>query len=263
MAPELIEVASADGTVVGVERLGSGPALVVVHGGTADRSRWAAVRDALAESYTVYLVDRRGRGASLSEAAGDYALEREVEDIRAVLDLIGGAAYYLGHSYGALVGLGVLESDARVTKAFLYEPPFDTGGFHVWPPGFVERYAELIDGGRRDEALDVFYRDVLGIDPEPLHTLPVWQARKVAAHTLVREIAVAEAYELDLAALAKVAVPTLVLTGSASPPVFGAAARLTADALPDSTLIVAEGHGHAMIDADPGAFVGLVSDFLR
>jgi pimeloyl-ACP methyl ester carboxylesterase len=63
--------------------------------------------------------------------------------------------------------------------------------------------------------------------------------------------------------LAQVAVPTLVLTGSVSPPVLGAAARLTADALPDSKLVVAEGHGHAMIDADPDAFVGLLRDFLR
>jgi pimeloyl-ACP methyl ester carboxylesterase len=258
----MIEVLSADGTVLGVERFGSGPDLVVVHGSTADRSRWAAVRDVLAEYYTVYLVDRRGRGASLNEVAGDYALEREVEDIRAVLDLIGDDAYYLGHSYGALVGVGVLASNARVTKAFLYEPPLDAGGFHVWPPGFVERYEELIDAGRPDDALDLFYREVLAMDPEPLRGLPIWQARKVAAHTLVREAKVAMTFQLDLGALENVVVPTLVLTGSASPPVFGAAARQVADALPDSKLIVAEGHGHAMIDADPVAFVELVTDFL-
>lgn len=262
MTPELMYVTSADGTVLGVERFGSGPALVVVHGSTANRSRWAAVRDSLADSYTVYAVDRRGRGSSLEEAAGAYAIGREVEDIGAVLDLIGGAAYYLGHSYGALVGIGVLESGAPVAKALLYEPPFDAGGFHVMPPGFIERYAELIDAERRDDALDLFYREVLAIDPEPLHALPIWQDRRLAAHTLVREVDVASAYELDLAALAKVSVPTLVLTGSASPPVFGAAAQLTADALPHSKLLVAQGHSHAMIDADPAAFVGVVSAFL-
>ena len=87
----------------------------------------------------------------------------------------------------ALVGIGVLQSDARVAKAFLYEPPFDAGGYHVWPPGFIERYAELVDAGRREDALDAFYPDVLAMDPEPLHSLPVWEARKLAAHTLVRE----------------------------------------------------------------------------
>ncbi len=111
---EAMSVTSDDGTVIGVERFGTGPALVVVHGSTADRSRWAPVRDALGESYTVYAMDRRGRGSSLDEAA-DYALDREVEDVRAVLDLVGGPAYYLGHSYGALVGIQVLASGARVT----------------------------------------------------------------------------------------------------------------------------------------------------
>lgn len=262
MESELLEVVSADGTILGVEHLGRGPALVAVHGGTADRSRWAPVREALGGHYSLYLVDRRGRGASLREAEGGYTLQREVEDVQAVIDLIGGPVLYLGHSYGALIGIEVLRSDARVSKALLYEPPFDAEGLHVIPLGFIERYAALVDADARDEALDLFYREVIGMDPEPLHALPVWQARKLAAHTLVREAGVAETYVPDPAGLAGVDANTLVLTGAMSPDVFGAAARLTAEALPGSELVVAEGHAHTMIDADPAGFVALVRGFL-
>ncbi len=129
------------------------------------------------------------------------------------------------------------------------------------PPDFMERYAALVEADRRDDALDLFYREVLGIDPEPLHALPIWQVRRAAAHTLVREVEVANAFAPDRTALARVSVPTLVLTGSASPPVFGAAARLTAEALSNSQLVVVEGQGHTMIDADPKGFVAVVREF--
>lgn len=262
MEAQYLEVTSPDGAVLGVERVGAGPPLVLVHGSTADRSRWAPVRAALAASYTLYLLDRRGRGASLTEPAGRYALSREVNDARALIDHIGGPVYYLGHSYGALIGVDILPSGANIAKALLYEPPFDAEGHHVFPAGFIARYAELIGAERRDEALDLFYRDVIGVDPEPLHSLPIWQARRLAAHTLVREARMAETYLPDKAALRNVAVPTLVLTGSESPPVFGAAARLVVDALPHGHLVTAPGQGHAMIDADPPGFVDIVRGFL-
>ncbi|MGN6160829.1 MAG: alpha/beta fold hydrolase [Marmoricola sp.] len=263
MGPGNLEVTSADGTILGIERMGDGPALVAVHGTTADRSRWEPVHRALADAYTVYFLDRRGRGGSLNEAEGEYTLRREVEDVQAVLDFIGGPAYYLGHSYGALVGIEVLASGAPVVKALLYEPPFDAGGHHVIPPPFIDRYADLIRAEQRAEALDLFYREVIGVDPEPLHALPIWQARRLAAHTLVREARVAESYVPDKTVLRNVEVPTLVLTGSDSPPAFGAAARLAVEALPHAELVVADGHGHAMIDADPEGFAELVRGFLR
>ena len=263
MSDEQLEVISADGTVIGVERIGSGPPLIVVHGGTADRSRWQPVRGALAASYTAYLLDRRGRGSSLNEAPGDYALAREADDVRAVIDLIDDSVFYLGHSYGALIGLELLTSDTRVRKALLYEPPFDADGLEVTPRAFIERYAVLIERGERDEALDLFYREVIGVDPAPLHALPIWQARKLAAPTLIRETGVTSTFVPDRDALRAVTTPTLVLTGTESPPVFGAAARLAVEALPHAELVVAEGQGHTMIDADPVGFIDLVRRFLH
>jgi len=185
-APQVIEVASPDGTVVGVERLGSGPPLLAVHGGTADRSRWASVCDALAEVFTLYLLDRRGRGASTREAPGPYALAREAEDVVAVIEMIDAPVLYLGHSYGAIVGIEALTRTDRIEKALLYEPPFHAGGYEVVPASFRERFSGLLQRGQREEALDLFYRDVVAIGPTPLRTLPVWQARLAAVHTLER-----------------------------------------------------------------------------
>lgn len=257
----MIEVTSADGTVIGAERIGSGPALIAVHGGTADRSRWAPVRDALAERFTCYLLDRRGRGASQREGTGDYSVDRESDDVLALLEHVGEPAYYLGHSYGAVVGISTLPRTDGIIKALLYEPPFDADGHEVVPTDFRARYAALIEQERRDDALDLFYREVIGIDPTPLHDLPVWQARKAAAPTLVREGEAAATYVPDRDALAGVTTPVLVLLGDRSPAPFAAAARLTADAIPSATLIEAPGQGHVMIDADPAGFVSLVAGF--
>src|SRR3712207_4932451 len=101
------EVVSSDGSRIGFERVGEGRPLVLVHGSTADRSRWAPVVPALAQRFEVVLVDRRGRGLSRAEADGDYAIDREAEDLVAVADAVGEGAPVgvVGHSFGGLVAL--------------------------------------------------------------------------------------------------------------------------------------------------------------
>src|SRR2546423_14979082 len=94
-------VVSPDGTVIGYSTLGDGPPLLLVHGGTATRIRWAPVQEQLAARYTVYLMDRRGRGLSTDEASS-YSLQHEAEDVAAVASVAGDDGYVLGHSYGAL-----------------------------------------------------------------------------------------------------------------------------------------------------------------
>jgi pimeloyl-ACP methyl ester carboxylesterase len=113
---QLVEVLSGDGTHLGVERLGEGPPLLAVHGGTADRSRWAPVAQALSERFTLYLLDRRGRGASIKESSGPYALDREAEDVASVIEVIGEPVLYLGHSYGALIGMEALLITDQIAK---------------------------------------------------------------------------------------------------------------------------------------------------
>jgi pimeloyl-ACP methyl ester carboxylesterase len=84
-----MEIGSPDGTRIGCEVVGDGPPLLAIHGTTADRGRWAAVRDALAGRFRLHLMDRRGRGLSADEAPGDYSIEREAQDIRALVAAIG------------------------------------------------------------------------------------------------------------------------------------------------------------------------------
>src|SRR5438876_7125721 len=102
-AETLLHVTSRDGTRLAVWRSGQGPPLVLVHGTTVNHTDWAPVLPALRERFTVYAMDRRGCGAS--EDAPDYALEREFEDIAAVVDSAGEQVRLLGHSFGALCSL--------------------------------------------------------------------------------------------------------------------------------------------------------------
>ena len=258
----MLEVRSPDGTTIGAEVLGSGPALVCVHGGTADRTRWAPVADALAERFTLHLIDRRGRGASTAEAQ-EYALEREAEDVIAVCEHAGAPVRLLGHSYGGLIGMEVLRlrPDA-VERALLYEPAFDTPGHRIAPPEAFDVVKAHLARDDREAALVAFYEMVIGIDPTPLKALPVWQARLAAVHTLVREGEIGLTYRCDPSALAGVRVPVRVLAGRTSPTAFGAAAEAAAEAIPGAELVWLEGQGHTMIDADPAGFAGQVQEFL-
>lgn len=259
---ELREVESPDGTVLGVEVVGSGPPLVAIHGGTADRSRWAPVVAPLAERFELHLLDRRGRGASTRESDGPYALEREAEDAIAVCEAAGGDVRLLGHSYGGLVGLEVLRLGGPVERALLYEPAFDTPGQRIAPPEAFDVVKGHLDRGDRDAALVAFYELVIGIDPSPIRALPVWQARLAAVHTLTREGDIGLTYRLEPGALDGVRVPVRVLAGTTSPAPFGAAARAAAEAINGAELVWLEGQGHTMIDADPAGFVAQVLDFL-
>src|SRR5688572_24310787 len=112
---------SGDGTTIACEKIGSGPPLVLVHGTAADHTRWAPVLPALSGRFTIYACDRRGRGASGDGAS--YAMEREFEDVAAVVDGIGGPVDLLGHSYGALCSLEAAVLARNLRRLALYEPP--------------------------------------------------------------------------------------------------------------------------------------------
>src|SRR5205085_11481698 len=114
---------------------------------TADHTRWAPLLPALDERFTVHAVDRRGRGASGDDR--DYAIEREFEDVAAVVDAIGGPVHLLGHSYGALCALEAALRSDRLRSLVLYEPPIPAG-VTIYPPGMIDRLQALLDAGDRD-----------------------------------------------------------------------------------------------------------------
>ena len=111
---------SRDGTQISVRMSGSGPPLLLVHGTTADHTRWDGVSPRLEEHFTVYSMDRRGRGQSTDE--GEYDILREAEDVAAVVDSIPDPVSIVGHSYGAVCSLEASTLTSNVRSMVLYEP---------------------------------------------------------------------------------------------------------------------------------------------
>src|SRR5918998_2141072 len=225
-------ITSKDGTPIAYGRSGEGPPLVLVHGAASDRGRWSPVLPALEERFTVYAIDRRGRGGS-GDADG-YAIEREYEDVAAVVDSLGEPVFLLGHSYGALCALEAALLTRNVRKLVLYEPPMDVTDEGINPPGMVDRLEALLEAGganKRDEVVATFMREVAGAPPEVvehMRSLPAWQARVAAAHTIPRELRVPEAYRFDPERFRDLEVPTLLLIGGDSPATFEEAEKAVA-----------------------------------
>ncbi|HSD58835.1 MAG TPA: alpha/beta hydrolase [Methanotrichaceae archaeon] len=256
------KVKSKDGTLIAYERSGTGSALVLVHGTTADHTRWASVLPMLEQKFTVYAVDRRGRGQSGDSAI--YSLEREYEDIAAVVNSIREPVNLLGHSYGALC---CLEAALRVTnlnKLILYEPAIWVGA-HFYPPGTREKIQALIDSGNRAEALLVLFRDVVGMPENELALMrqePGWSVRLALAHTIPREFA-DEDYILDPLRFKNMNVPTMLLQGAESPAFLKAATEAIHKALPNSKIVVMPGQQHIAMSTAPEMFVRLITEFLK
>ncbi|HEX6357474.1 alpha/beta hydrolase [Actinophytocola sp.] len=245
-------VTSADGTVIGFETVGDGPPMVLVHGGTADRTRWAPVLPELARQFTVHAVDRRGRG--LSGDGEQYDIQREGEGLAAVVAAVGTDVFVVGHSYGALCSLeAALRTDA-IGRMVLYEPPAATPGHSVSSPGMMAALRAARDS---EEILRIFYRDALHLTDEQIDAMsgtPMWRARLVAAPTIVRELAAIEAFDIS-ARLSAIDVPVRLLLGTESPAYFRPAAAAIAAHLPDAAIVELPGQAHMAINEDPELFL--------
>jgi pimeloyl-ACP methyl ester carboxylesterase len=255
------KVKSKDGTLIAYERSGTGPALVLVHGTTADHTRWASVLPMLEQKFTVYAVDRRGRGESGDSAV--YSIEREYEDIAAVVSSIRGPVNLLGHSYGALCSLEAALRVTNLNKLILYEPVISVG-VPLYPPGARAKIQALLDSGDREGVLLVFFREIVGMPEHEIAVLrkePVWASRLAAAHTIPREFA-DEDYILDPMWFRNLNVPTMLLQGAESPDFLKAATEAVHAALPNSKIVVMAGQQHIAMSTAPQMFVRLVTEFL-
>jgi len=254
---------SQDGTRIGYERTGAGSPLVLVHGGTADRTRWAPVLPALAQHFAVYAIDRRGRG--LSGDADPYTLEREFEDVIAVVDATGGPVDLLGHSFGGVCALVTARRTPKVRRLVLYEPP-PTGIVGTLPPTVTSRMETLLAAGDRDGIVATFMREIVQAPPDELAKLrsaPAWQGRVAAAHTILREIYALEQYPpLDPSDFEKFRTPTLLLLGGDSPAYQKANTQALHAALSNSRVVVMPGQQHVAMNTAPDLFVREVLAFL-
>jgi pimeloyl-ACP methyl ester carboxylesterase len=158
------KVTSRDGTSIDIERTGEGPPVVLVTGGSVDRASNTGLAAEISKSFSVFNYDRRGRGDSTDTPP--YAIEREIEDIEAVIAEAGGSAHLYGSSSGAALALLAAASGLPLMKVALWEPPFVLDESRRPPTDQVERYKEMIAGGRRGDAVEYFMVKVIGMPPE-------------------------------------------------------------------------------------------------
>lgn len=240
---EMESVPSPDGTKIAFERTGSGPPLVLVHGAGLDRDFWelSDLRPALAEQHTVYAIDRRGRGGSGD--ADEYDLEREIEDVAAVVESIDGPVTLLGHSYGALIALEAALRTDNLHGLVLYEP-------------FTEGMPQL-------EQLLGSVHPMLAGGEVVLGSSPSWQELVDAADTLPREFERFIEYEFDTDRFTGMTTPTLLFTGGESPQPLIDATETIDETLPDSRIVVFDGHGHFAMNAETDRFIDELLTFIR
>jgi pimeloyl-ACP methyl ester carboxylesterase len=256
------QITSKDGTVIGFRRSGAGKPLLLVHGATADHSRWSPISSRFEQHFTVYAMDRRGRGGSSD--APEYDLMREAEDVAAVVEAIGEPTFVLGHSSGAIFSLEATLLADKVNRLILYEPPIPTGP-PQYPPDAPDRMQGLIDSGELEAALELFFREVVKMPEQELaayRQLPVWQVRIQLAPTIPRELTAIDHYTFDAEKFRNLQTPTLLLIGGDSPRFARQAVELVDSALADSQVVILPGQQHIAMDTDPELFLREALHFL-
>jgi pimeloyl-ACP methyl ester carboxylesterase len=238
-------VTSKDGTRIAFDRMGEGPGVILVTGGSVDRSSNAPLAELLADRFAVFNYDRRGRGPS-----GDtppYAVQREVEDLEAVIDAAGGSAFAYGTSSGAALALEAAAGGLSITKLALWEPPYVVDPAMRPPSDTAKEFEQLVSEGRRGDAVEFFMAKVVGMPAEfvdQARTQPWWDATEALAHTLAYDATIMGIYSVPVDRAALVAAPTLVITGSASFPFMHETAQALAKALPKGEVRTLEAQGH-------------------
>lgn len=255
MTPRASKTTSKDGTDIAFDLIGNGPPLVLVVGAFNDRRSGAALAAFLAPHFTVLSYDRRGRGDSGD--ATTYAVEREIEDLDAVIRKAGGSAAVFGYSSGAVLALRAAAAASSITRVALYEAP------PAQPAEHAVVLASLIAAGRRGDAVEYFQQRVVGI-PEPivaqLRHAPFRPALEAMAHTLVYEAAIIDYGAAAPAFAGKVRQPVLAIAGGASPPVMRDVAEQLGRSLPAGRSFTLERATH---DIDPALLGPLLLRFLE
>jgi pimeloyl-ACP methyl ester carboxylesterase len=264
--PSLI-VGSPDGTPIAVFTSGTGPALVLVHGATADHTTFRVIGPILANDFAVHAIDRRGRGASGDGPA--YAIEREYEDVAAVALAVtigsSAPAAVFGHSYGGRCALGAALLTDAIGRVVSYEGAPAPPGSSYHPIGIEARLRGRLAAGDRDGALALFLTEVVGMPAADLAAYradPVWPLRAAAAETILRELEAEADLEASLDRLGAVRQPVLQLLGGESLPVFREATVALDDRLADGRIVVIDGARHAAHHTHPDEVVAAVRSFL-
>jgi pimeloyl-ACP methyl ester carboxylesterase len=261
---KLASVKSADGTSIAYEKTGKGPALILVGGAFCDRTAPTSgtpLAALLAHRFTVLSYDRRGRGDS-----GDTppsAVDREVQDLSALITAAGGSAFVFGNSSGGLLALDAAIQGLAIPKLVLYEPPviLDASRAKVFE-ALATQLDEAAAEGRRAEAVERYFTQVMQL-PEPavarMRASPMWTGLERLAHTLGHDLRITARGAQRLAQVPAVRSAALVMDGGASPPWMREAIQTLARAIPGARHRTLEGQTHAV---DPGALAQALETFL-
>lgn len=254
-------VQSEDGTQIGYHKVGSGPIhLVIVHGAFNSSEQWLPVAKALAKDCTCYVMDRRGRPLS-GDFGANYTLEKEVEDIKAVLDAAGPGAYLLGHSSGAIYALEAARH-YDVAGLILYEPPLHYQHFKesIWP--------RLVEKDRKknfEELTAVFFKSEIGLPNDELTALqatPLWKQMVALTPTFVPEWTAGFRAGPKVEWYRNISAPTLLLAGTITEDHPSMAIKDLESLLPNVQKVMLKGYGHVANLAAPDLVAKVVADFL-
>lgn len=254
---------SYDGTPIAYIKQGDGPPLVLVHGTGVIAKSWMPIMPALAKNFTVYAIDRRGRGES-----GDtepYAIEREFEDIAALVDSIDQPLNLLGHSFGAILTLEAALISRNIRKLLLYEPPLNLPHAQMIPDGLIGPIEKLINDGQKKEALAHFY-ELIGTpssEIELMQTLPDWDERVASADTLTREIKVMERHIFDVGKFTNFQIKTMFLFGENDQDFWHEILTMLYQTFLDFSTDILPGQGHFAMVTAPDLFVEALTRFFK
>jgi pimeloyl-ACP methyl ester carboxylesterase len=261
-------VASADGTPIAFERTGQGTPVILIGGAFNDRSTVAALAGALAPHVTAVTYDRRGRGDSGDSGPGDGGgggiVEREVEDLAAVIGRVGKAGLF-GHSSGAVLALEAAMRGVSVGRLAVYEPSYIPAGSRPRPAAdLLGRITALVSEGRRDDAAVLFLTESVGLPAgavDGMRASEMWGWFAGLGHTLPADVAVCGAgAALPADRLAAIRVPTLAIDGGESWDWIRAATCAVADAIPGARYVTIEGQDHGVLH-QPEALLPLLAGF--
>lgn len=245
-------VMSKDGTPIAFDQSGQGPALILVAGALTTRAAWSPLAARLAPHFSVFAYDRRGRGESGDTAP--YAVEREVEDLDALITEAGGSAFVFGHSSGAALALdAAVQLGEKVTKLAMYEAPYnDESEAKLAWRAYIQQLTELLAADRRGDAI-ALWMTFIGTPADQVEAMrhtPIWPTFEALAPTLAYDhtALLGKDRSVPIERAAQVLVPTLVMNGGASFPFMYETARTLSQAMPHAQLSTLEGQGHGPAD---------------